>query len=120
MKFSKYKNVYSLIYPMAAVYYRFSAGEEGYGVFNRNPTRGCRDLLRSGDSCRCSPTMEQKAKALETQVAKLSPCYLFVCNQKPSWVTGQTYTVVYFLLSFSKPTLYLQHLLLTKIYLINQ
>ena len=56
---------------------RFSA-REAKGIFNRNPSRGRRDLLRSGDGRHCSPTVEQETKALETQVAKLYSFCLFV------------------------------------------
>ena len=56
---------------------RFSA-REAKGIFNGNPSRGCRDRLRSGDGRHCSPTVEQETKTLETQVAKLYSFCLFV------------------------------------------
>ena len=69
------------IYLAASVCSRFSTGNEE-GLTNRNPACGRRYLLRPGDSCRCSPTMEQETKALETQVAKLPSCYLLVYSKK--------------------------------------
>ena len=55
----------TFLHLMGALLSRFSA-REAKGIFNGNPSRVRRDLLRSGDGRHCSSTMEQETKAMET------------------------------------------------------